>query len=94
VTVTLVLCLNASCMTIPGGATAKIEARSSWTFLGCYTDNVSGRAVPDGEAVAGGTDAMTNELCQATCLTAGFTLAGTEYGGECCKFPLTLRMLT
>lgn len=26
---------------------------------------------------------MTNELCQSTCLAAGFSIAGTEYAGEC-----------
>jgi hypothetical protein len=64
---------------------ASLEARSSWTFLGCYIDNVSGRALPNGEQVPGGTNAMTNELCESTCLAAGYSLAGTEYARECCK---------
>jgi hypothetical protein len=58
----------------------------SWTFLGCYTDNVSGRALPHGEAVPGGSNYMTNDACQASCLAAGYSIAGTEYAGECCKF--------
>ena len=33
---------------------------------------------------------MTNELCQSTCQADGFTLAGTEYAGECCKNHLIL----
>ncbi len=73
-------------MTINRDVTSTIEARSTWTFLGCYTDNVSGRALPNGKAVAGGTNAMTNELCQSKCLADGFTIAGTEYAGECCEF--------
>ncbi|KAE9363009.1 glycoside hydrolase family 128 protein [Stipitochalara longipes BDJ] len=76
--------LNATCTTINRGFPRNIEARSSWTFLGCYTDNVSGRALPNGET--GGSNAMTNELCQSNCLQAGFSIAGTEYGGECCNF--------
>ena len=68
-----------------------MEARSTWAFLGCYTDNVSGRALPNGEAVTGGSTAMTNELCQAACLAACYTIAGTEYAGECCKSPLPLK---
>lgn len=28
---------------------------------------------------------MTIELCQSTCLAAGYTLAGVEYADECCK---------
>jgi hypothetical protein len=80
------LVLKATCMMINRDVTSTIEARFTWNFLGCYTDNVSGRALPNGEAVAGGTNAMTNELCQSTCLAHGFTIAGTEYAGECCEF--------
>jgi glucan 1,3-beta-glucosidase len=58
---------------------------SGWNFRGCYIDNVSGRALPNGEQVPGGASAMTNELCQSTCLADGFSIAGTEYAGECCK---------
>ena len=58
---------------------------SGWTFLGCYTDNVSGRALPNGESVPGGASAMTIELCQSTCLGLGYSLAGVEYADECCK---------
>ena len=77
------LCMTAKGLKIPK---AKIEARAStWESLGCYIDNVSGRALPNGEAVPGGANAMTNELCQAACLNAGFSYAGTEYGQECCK---------
>jgi hypothetical protein len=78
--------LKATCMTINRDVTSTIEARSSWNFLGCYTDSVSARALPNGDAVPGGTNAMTNELCQSTCLADGFTIAGTEYAGECCDF--------
>jgi hypothetical protein len=44
---------------------------SGWTFLGCYTDNVS----------------MTVEACQSTCLGLGYSLAGVEYADECCQYP-------
>jgi hypothetical protein len=60
------------------------RATSTWTSLGCYTDNVSGRALPNGETVPGGSGAMTNEVCQTACAAAGYNFAGTEYGGECC----------
>jgi glucan 1,3-beta-glucosidase len=53
-----------------------------WTFLGCYTDNVSERALPVSVTVSGGN---TNEGCQSACLSAGYVIAGTEYSGECCK---------
>ncbi len=72
-------------MTIKRDSGSSIEARAGWTFLGCYTDNVSGRALPNGEQVPGGSGAMTVEACESTCLAAGFSIAGTEYAGECCK---------
>lgn len=34
---------------------------------------------------------MTNGACQTACLAAGYKIAGTEYGGECCK---CLKLLT
>jgi WSC domain len=71
-------------MTMKREGASSLEARAGWTFLGCYTDNVSGRALPNGEQVPGGSGAMTNELCESTCLAAGFSIAGTEYAGECC----------
>lgn len=72
-------------MTIDVEQTSKVEARSSWTSLGCYTDNVSGRALSNGASVPGGSGAMTNEACQTACMAAGFEIAGTEYSGECCE---------
>lgn len=83
-----------ACLTITRESSSRIGSRDSWTALGCYTDNVSGRALPNGESVTGGSAAMTNELCQSACLTAGFSIAGTEYAGECCKgSPSLLRLL-
>lgn len=79
------LALRGTCMTINRDTTSAIKVRDSWTYLGCYTDNVSGRALPNGEAVKGGSAAMTNELCQSACKSASFSMAGTEYSGECCK---------
>jgi hypothetical protein len=66
-----------------------------WTFLGCYTDSVNTRSLPNQVPVSGG---LTNEGCQNACLAAGYSIAGTEYAGECCKchslsslmFPLTI----
>ena len=61
-------------------------ASAGWTLLGCYTDSVSARSLPYGAGVPGGPSAMTNELCQSTCLAAGYKLAGTEYSDECCEY--------
>ena len=69
----------------PSNITEHRLASGSWKSLGCYTDSVSARTLTSSEAVTGGTNAMTNELCQTACLNAGFSIAGTEYAGECCK---------
>jgi hypothetical protein len=66
-------------------AAAVLAASSGWTLLGCYTDDVSARSLPYGAGVPGGPSAMTNELCQSTCLATGYILAGTEYSDECCE---------
>lgn len=58
---------------------------SSWSFLGCYTDNVSGRSLAEGIPAPGGATNMTVQNCQAGCQALGFTLAGLEYADECCK---------
>ncbi|KAJ5128084.1 exo-beta-1-3-glucanase [Penicillium atrosanguineum] len=56
---------------------------SSWSFLGCYTDNVSGRSLAEGIPAPGGATNMTVQNCQAGCQALGFTLAGLEYADEC-----------
>ena len=47
--------------------------------------SIGGRTLPNGGDVAGGSAAMTVDLCTAACQTQGYTLAGIEYSGECCK---------
>jgi hypothetical protein len=66
---------------------------AGWTLLGCYTDNVGGRTLVNGEAVPGGAGAMTVEACQSTCLGLGYSLAGVEYADECCKCHTTFSSL-
>lgn len=71
--------------TVTTTTTASGAGPSGWTFLGCYSDNVSARTLKNGLQVPGGASAMTVELCEATCIAAGYVLAGVEYSGECCK---------
>ncbi|KAA8577290.1 hypothetical protein EYC84_007262 [Monilinia fructicola] len=79
----LALALEATCLTIKlQDEISNIEKRA-WSSLGCYTDNVSGRALTNSGAIPGGSSAMTNEACQTACSSTGFSYAGTEYGGEC-----------
>lgn len=63
---------------------------AGWTLLGCYTDNVGGRTLVNGEAVPGGASAMTVEACLSTCKGLGYILAGVEYADECCKYHVTV----
>ncbi|KAG4437093.1 hypothetical protein IFR05_007427 [Cadophora sp. M221] len=56
-------------------------ASSSWTSLGCYNDSVGSRTLSN--PIYGNNDIMTVELCENSCKSAGYTLAGVEYGGEC-----------
>ena len=66
-------------------STSSPTGSAGWTLLGCYTDNVGGRTLVNGEGVPGGASSMTVEACQSTCLGLGYSLAGVEYADECCK---------
>jgi glucan 1,3-beta-glucosidase len=57
--------------------------QTGWNFLGCYADNVQGRTLANQVQVAGGASAMSIEACEAACKSAGYTIAGVEYSGEC-----------
>ncbi|KAJ7448964.1 WSC domain-containing protein [Mycena latifolia] len=50
-----------------------------WTYQGCFIDG-SFRQLQHQQFVTGG---MTVEACTSACKTAGFALAGLEFGGEC-----------
>ncbi|KFZ05199.1 hypothetical protein V501_08553 [Pseudogymnoascus sp. VKM F-4519 (FW-2642)] len=56
---------------------------SGWASLGCYTDSTSSRSLPVIASPAVGSAALTNAVCQSTCKSLGYVLAGTEYSGEC-----------
>ncbi|KAK3673066.1 hypothetical protein LTR78_007177 [Recurvomyces mirabilis] len=54
-----------------------------WTSQGCYTDQVGSRTLSNGVATPRGASSLTVQLCVDTCGSAGYTLAGVEYSGEC-----------
>ncbi|KAH8661991.1 copper radical oxidase [Xylariales sp. PMI_506] len=57
------------------------ELPSNWTYVGCYVDNIDGRALSlDSYTNA---TSMTDVLCIMFCMTAGYPFAGTEYSDEC-----------
>lgn len=60
--------------------------QTGWSSLGCYSDNVNGRTLANQVQVAGGASAMSVEACETACKAAGYTIAGVEYSGECCKY--------
>jgi hypothetical protein len=64
---------------LPGNTTVPVKP-NGWYPEGCYTDGVGGRTLSFGGTVDG---AMTNAKCQDACRKTGYTLAGTEYSGEC-----------
>ncbi|KAI9774328.1 MAG: hypothetical protein M1840_004222 [Geoglossum simile] len=68
---------SASASATPTGP-AVVQTAAGYNSQGCYTESTTGRALT-GKTLA--TDAMTIELCAATC--AGFTWFGVEYGREC-----------
>jgi hypothetical protein len=60
--------------------TSATPESSKWSSLGCYTDNVNGRTLPNQVSPSG---SFTVQSCQAACLAAGYILAGIEYGSQC-----------
>ena len=72
------------------GTQSPTAAPTGWAYKGCYIDNVTGRALPIGTAVPGGSGKMTVEACTTACRAGNYVLAGLEYAGECCKFLLYL----
>lgn len=58
-----------------------VSTAPAWKLLGCYTDAVGSRTLMN--PINGYGNVMTNEVCQTQCKNAGYTLAGTEYSGEC-----------
>ncbi|KAH9882217.1 hypothetical protein J1614_001389 [Plenodomus biglobosus] len=65
---------------VPPDSTTTPVKKLGWYPEGCYTDSVGARTLSVGIGVAG---QMTNAKCNDACRSAGYVLAGTEYGGEC-----------
>jgi hypothetical protein len=68
-------------------ATANATSHSipGWSAYGCFSDKLgSGNRALSGVTFANiGNGQVTNDKCTAYCDTKGFTIAGTEYGGQC-----------
>lgn len=81
----LILCSASAAVAKKRSISSRTAAATdgSWNFLGCYTDDVSGRALPEGIPAPGGSNNMTVENCQNGCLQLGYSLAGVEYANQC-----------
>ena len=56
---------------------------NDYSYLGCFTDSGSNRALTHVAHTDETSKSMTVEFCTSTCKDAGYKYAGTEYGGEC-----------
>jgi hypothetical protein len=73
--------------TLTANVTASDSSSSSpgWSHYGCFSDKLgSGNRVLSGITFANiGNHQVTTEKCIAYCDKKGFSMAGTEYGGQC-----------
>ncbi|KAL6809183.1 COOH terminal WSC domain-containing protein [Trichoderma sp. SZMC 28013] len=51
-----------------------------YTYAGCYQDNIGRVLTGD---ILPNLGPMTNDKCVANCVSKGFSIAATEYGGQC-----------
>ncbi|KAM0463777.1 hypothetical protein ACHAO4_000500 [Trichoderma viride] len=61
-------------------ATKGNSAVGGYTYAGCYQDNIGRVLTGD---ILPNLGPMTNEKCVANCVKKGFSIAATEYGGQC-----------
>ena len=52
----------------------------AWAYKGCYTEGSNGRALMNQQPDS---DSLTIQSCVATCIAAGYTVAGLEYASQC-----------
>ncbi|KAF5874707.1 putative wsc domain containing protein [Botrytis fragariae] len=58
-------------------------AISGYSYAGCYADQESSRALSGVTFADVGQGAVSNSACVAYCEEKGYSVAGTEYGGQC-----------
>lgn len=66
---------------VPPPDPVTVPAVGNWVSLGCYSDNVDGRALTAGPMVLDAPN--TIEVCTQKCFDSGFPFSGTEFAGEC-----------
>ena len=65
--------------------TTSSSVAAGWSYYGCYSDSIAhGDRVMSGIEFADiGNHEVTNTKCVAYCDAKGYSMAGTEYGGQC-----------
>ena len=77
---------SSSGLTSTGGSPSSISVKSSsgsaetWTYQGCYTDLTPNRNV---RSLAHWGSGESSTLCANNCYSSGYSISGTEYGGQC-----------
>ncbi|KFY88681.1 hypothetical protein V498_06696 [Pseudogymnoascus sp. VKM F-4517 (FW-2822)] len=66
--------------TQPAGSGTATKLPAGWSYKGCWTDNKQGRIMNGPQAE---TTTMTIESCIATCVAAGYAIAGLQYSSQC-----------
>ncbi len=74
-------------VTAPGPASTESSSANSdvaagWSYYGCYTDTRA-RVLTGIKLADIGNHQVTNTKCVAYCEARGWSMAGTEYGGQC-----------
>lgn len=66
----------------PSSITVKNTSGSTdtWTYQGCYTDLIPDRNV---RSLANWGSGQSSTECASNCYSAGYSIAGTEYGAQC-----------
>ncbi|KIN03776.1 hypothetical protein OIDMADRAFT_117145 [Oidiodendron maius Zn] len=69
---------------VPGSSpTSTSSIPAGWSYKGCFSDNVNARVLTGITFADIGNHQVTNTKCTTYCGAKGFSLAGTEYGGQC-----------
>lgn len=71
-------------VTLPGpGPSSAPSAIAGYSYKGCFSDNVNARVLTGVKFADIGNKQVSTTKCIAYCSARGFSLAGTEFGGQC-----------
>ncbi|KAB8297713.1 hypothetical protein EYC80_001520 [Monilinia laxa] len=77
------LSLSFTCSGAHSAGRSVLPRANTWSYVGCYSDNVGARTLTTNVATTGGGAALTVDICESTCQSLGYVLAGVEYATEC-----------